>query len=149
MTNSEAILVKFVRQRKGIRREDVTEEQTFFNEGGVLVTRSRIVIGKQTYPMNGITSIRTETVEPNLIVPIILFFIEVFMSFTVVAGEFGFFFIGLLLLGIAVAWLNAAKLVYNILFGTAGGEKQALTDPNAEYVSRVENAINEALIARA
>ncbi len=149
MTNSEAILVKFVRQRKGIRREDVTEEQTFFNEGDVLVTRSRIVIGKQTYPMNGITSIRTETVQPNLILPFIPGLMGVIMSLAVFGGGFGYLFIGLLLLGIAVAWWKAAKPVYNILFGTAVGEKQALTNPNAEYVSRVEDAINEALIARA
>ncbi len=98
----------------------MTEEQTFFNEGDVLVTRSRIVIGKQTYPMNGITSIRTETVQPNLILPFILGLMGVIMSLTVFGGEFGYFFIGLLLIAIAVAWWKAAKPVYNILWASPG-----------------------------
>lgn len=57
--------------------------------------------------------------------------------------------VGLVLIGLAVWWGRQAKPVYNIFFGTAGGEKQALTSPDAEYVNRVAQAINEALIARA
>jgi len=41
-------------------------EQTFFEEGDVTVTRSRIVIANRTYPVANITAIRTDTVPPNL-----------------------------------------------------------------------------------
>ena len=45
--------------------EERMTEQVFLAESNVQVTRSRIVIANQTYPMTGVTSVRTETVPPN------------------------------------------------------------------------------------
>jgi hypothetical protein len=69
----------------------VAEEPTFFNDGNVLVTRSRIVVGNQTYPLGGITAMRTQTTEPNRIGPFLI-------------GVFGV----LLLLGPSFHWLGGS-----------------------------------------
>jgi uncharacterized protein DUF6232 len=57
-------------------------------------------------------------------------------------------FTGIILIGIALLLWTIAKHKYNIFFGTAGGEKQALSSADANYVNRVAKAINDALIGR-
>lgn len=111
--------------------------------------RSRIVIGNQTYPLGGITSIRTQTIPPNRIIPFLIGAFGVLLLIAGFSAGLSYFLVGVLLIGVAVvAWKNA-KPTHTIFFGTAGGEKQALTSRDSEYVGRVAEAINKALIARA
>lgn len=123
------------------------EEQAFFEEDFVTVTRSRIVIGNQTYPVANITSIRTDTVHPNLLGP---FLVGIFGAFVLIAGiseGAGAFLFGAGLIAVSVVLWKRAKATYTIFFGTAGGERRALESEDADYVVRVAEAIDQALIA--
>ena len=51
---------------------NAVEEQALLQEGQVSVTRSRIVIANQTYPVANITSIRTNIALPDRKAPIVL-----------------------------------------------------------------------------
>jgi predicted small integral membrane protein len=124
-------------------------EQVFFAEGNVQVSRSRIVIDNQTYPISGVTSVRTET----LAVDRQQSFICIFAGIVIPFGLWEFVGIIALLLGIAVlvvgVWLwQQAKPKYQLFVGTAGGDRLALSSHDESFVQRVAGAINNALIAR-
>ena len=123
------------------------EEQAFFEEGSVTVTRSRIVIGNQTYPVANITSIRTDTVAPNLLGTFLLGIFGVFLLLFGLSDSVGAFLVGAILLVVAIVRWRQAKATYTIFFGTAGGERRALESEDADYVNRVARAIDQALIA--
>src|SRR5919199_5844737 len=130
-------------------------EQTFFDDGSVLMTYSRIVIGDQTYPLGGITSIRRATTPPNRmgayhmvafgVILIIPSFAAIIVSFVGIASGnpaqgigfgIGLFFLGVFFLGLGVLIWRMSKPTYHIFLGTAGGERQALTSQDSDYVSR-------------
>ena len=122
-------------------------EQIYFNEGNVQVTRSRVVIGSRTYPMNGITSIRTVRIPPNRIPSILL---GLFGLLVILLSQFNLttIFLGFILVGVAVLIWKLQKTTFCVYFGTAGGEKQALSIEDENYVLRVAGAIDQALIER-
>ena len=116
-------------------------------ENNVTVTRSRIVIDNQTYPVANITSIRTDTKPPNLIWPFLMGIIGVFLLIAGINGDATSFLIGAVLIAVAVIVWRKAKPTHTIFFGTAGGERRALESQDGDYVQRVARAIDEALIA--
>ena len=120
-------------------------EQEFMREGSVQVTRSRIIIGSNTYPVNGITNINTQVIPAKRTGSILLGIIG-FLA--LINGSGGAALLGLLLLGLAILSWVRAKPTYALVFGTAGADKQALTSTDGDFVARVSNAIAQALIAR-
>lgn len=122
------------------------EEQTFLQEGNVTVTRSRIVIANQTYPVANITAIRTDTVLPNLMLPFLMGVFGVILLLASITQSGATFLLGAVLIAAAVfAWWQA-KTTHKIFFGTAGGEQSVLESEDGDYVERVARAIDEALI---
>jgi hypothetical protein len=124
-------------------------EEVFLSRGDVQVTKSRVVIGGQTYPMTGITVVRTVEEPPKRTGSIILGVIGVIIALWGIAASSAVgIIVGLIVLGLAVfLWMNS-KAVYHLSFGTAGNQSQVLSSPNVEDIRRVANAINEAIIAR-
>jgi len=120
-------------------------EQTFFNQNGISVTNARVVIGGQTYAMSGITSVRSIEERPSRKGPIILGIVGIIIMFV---GELSAIILGLILAGIAIAWFIAKKPTYFVGLVTASGESRALSSKDADYISKIVNAINEAIIAR-
>lgn len=120
-------------------------EQTFFNQNGITVTNARVIMGGQTYAMSGITSVRSIEEVPSRKGSIILGIIGILVM--IVAKPMAIL-IGLILVGIAVAWFIATKPTYYVGLVTAAGESRALNSKDAEYISNIVNAINEAIIAR-
>jgi hypothetical protein len=59
------------------------EEKIFLRENNVTVTRSRIVIANQTYPVANITSIRTDTKPPQRLLSFLLGIIGVILLIVV------------------------------------------------------------------
>lgn len=123
------------------------EEQAFFEEGYVTVTRSRIVIGNQTYPVANITSIRTDTVDPNLLGVFLAGILGAILLIVGITQSATTFLLGAVLIAVSVVMWKRAKTTYTIFFGTAGGERRALENEDADYVNRVARAIDQALIA--
>ncbi len=122
-------------------------EQVFLEEGYVTVTRSRIVIGNQTYPVANVTAIRTDVVLPNRSAPIIMGAIGAILLLYGISGNVTAFLLGVTLFAVAVVVWRQAKPTYKLVFGTAGGERSVLESEDGDYVFRVADAIDEALIA--
>ncbi len=124
-------------------------EQSFFNEGDVSVTQSRVTIGSTVYPINGITAIRTVAIPARrgYIITIGVVGLLCLLS-SIGNGSFMVAIIGVLLIGLTVFLWRQAKPTHQLVFGTAGAEQQALSSKDSAYIVRVSRAINEALVAR-
>ena len=125
------------------------KEKIFLSEEGVSVTWSRIILYDQSYPVSGITSVRTQTKPPNHLGSILLVaFGILFLLASVGGSSVGYLGIGFLLIALAVPVWRSVKPTYSIFLGTAGGERQALSSTDAAYIGRVSKAIDKVLIAR-
>ena len=120
-------------------------EKTFFNADGISVTNARVVIGGQTYAMSGITSVRSIEEKPSRKGPIILGIIGIIFM---LIGEAATIVIGLIGIALAVFWFVSIKPTYHIGLVSASGESKALNSKDQAYISKIVNAINEAIIAR-
>lgn len=109
------------------------------------MTSARVVIGGQTHAMSGITSVRSIEEKPSRKGPIILGVIGII---SLLIGEAASIVIGLILIGLAVFWFISIKPTYHIGLVSASGESKALSSKDAAYISKIVNAINEAIIAR-
>lgn len=128
----------------------MTTEQTFYSDdSGIRITGTRAIFNKTTYSMANISSIRTAEYPPKragaiwtIIIGIILFIIG--LSANVAAlTVFG---IIILLLGVLWAW--KARGEYHIMITSASGEASAVKSKNKEYINKIAQAMNEAIIHR-
>ena len=120
-------------------------EQTYFNEGNVSVTIARFVVSGQTYAMNGVTSVRELSHPPSRKWPIIMCLIGILGL--AVGGSEGLI-PAIVWLGVGIFWLVRQKSKYTVLLSSASGESEALTSKDEGFITRIVEALNEAIIAR-
>jgi hypothetical protein len=106
------------------------------------------VIANQTYPVANITSIRTDIDFPptRTVGPIVGVIFGTILVLAGLSGSLTVFVIGAALIALAVYRWRQSKPTYTIFLGTAGGDKSVLQSENGEFVFRVADAIDEALI---
>ncbi|MGH8647105.1 MAG: DUF6232 family protein [Gammaproteobacteria bacterium] len=119
-------------------------EQSFLDEGGVSITNSRFMVAGQTYAMSGITSVKAVTHNPSRKGPIILVAIGLVAMLAGKEAIIG----GLLFLAAGVAWWVLQKPKYVVVLHSASGEAEALTSKDGGFISKVVNALNQAIVAR-
>jgi hypothetical protein len=120
----------------------MAEEKTFFQYEDVTVTNARFMVAKQTFAMSNITSVQASQKDPSRLGPIILLVIA---GFCLMGGVW----VGVLLLGGAgILWWVAEKPTYHVMLTTAGGESSALSSKQREYIEKVVQALNDAIVAR-
>lgn len=119
----------------------MSEEKVFFEDGDVKVTSSRFLTFGKTQTLSGITSVSSYVQNPDRKWPIIL----------AVVGALCFYFswvIAVILIAAAVAWLYFQKTYYTVQLESSSGVTDALTDTNKEYIFKVIDALNEAIVHR-
>ncbi len=120
------------------------EEKDFFNSENVSVTNARFIVRGQTYAMSGITSVKSFQDDPSRAGPIIMGIVGLL---ALVAGDGGVV-IGLIFIACAILWWISQKKKFSVLLNTASGETEALTSHDRRFISRVVDALNEAIIYR-
>ena len=117
------------------------EEKNILSENGVTVTNTRFIVPAQTYAMAGITSVKNFEEPPKRMYPIGCGIVGLlFLAGVPVLG------VGLIVL--AVFWWIYQKTKYHVLLTTAGGEVKALSSQNGPFISKVIQALNDAIVAR-
>jgi len=116
------------------------EEQVFLNEGGVTVTNARFIVPSQTYAMSGITSVKSYEKTPSRKGPLTL----IIIGFIVTLYKLG----AIIFIILGVIWWIFQKIEYQVRLSTASGEATALKSKDADWIIRVVNALNEAIIHR-
>jgi hypothetical protein len=119
-------------------------EQVFLNERDVSVSNSRMMYKGQTYAMSGITSVKSYEKKPSRVGPIILIVIGVLM---LTAGK-SLIFGALIFLAGGIAWWVLKKTDYSVLLTSASGETKAYTSKDKDFVIKIVNAVNDAIVHR-
>ena len=128
----------------------MTQEQVFYSdESGVRITGTRAIFNTTTYSMANISSIRTAVTPPKRAGAILMIIIGLLMAiigFSSSVAALGVIGIVIVLLGIL--WFWKAASTYHIMITSASGEASALDSKNKEYIAKIGQAMNEAIIHR-
>ena len=118
------------------------DEKTFFDVDGVKVTNARFIVDGQTYTMNNITSVKQSGEEPSRILPVILLLIG---GVLLIKQQW----LASLIFVTVGAWIwKSQKPKYHIVLTTSAGESKALTTNQKEYITKVVQSLNEAIVHR-
>ena len=128
-----------------------TPETTYYQDGGITVTNARAVLGAKTYAMANITSVSMGEIPANRAPGVVVALIGLAIAgCSASAGSDGTsgIVIGVIVLGIGIAIAAAVKIQYVVKIGSASGESNALVAKDKEYIQKIVNAVNEAIIKR-
>jgi hypothetical protein len=118
------------------------QEQTYYECGSVKVTNARFIVPSQTYAIAGITSVKFYTKKPNILWPLIAFFIAI----AALLNNGNIWIVGIpLVVGVL---LILRKAEHHVVLSSASGETRALQSKNKEFIENVINGLNQAIIAR-
>jgi Family of unknown function (DUF6232) len=141
-------------------------EITFYQDPNVLITNTRAVIGGKTYAMANITSVTAGQIPPNRLPGILVAIVSPVVCIcgafpaAVVGGgsdRFAAFqwiylvvvqLVALLILVGGVILAVTAKPTYSVKFASSAGETNALLSKDQEYIAKIVNAVNEAIVKR-
>jgi hypothetical protein len=117
-------------------------EKTFLSTQAATVTNTRIIVPGKTYAMAGITSVRSETVSAKRGWAICTALIGLCL---LAAREPGW---GIILLIVGVLWAFALKDSYAVAVNSASGEIHAVVSKDQKYISKIVQAVNQAIVYR-
>src|SRR6266481_842 len=121
-------------------------ERTLLQDGNILVTNARFVVGGHTYAMNGVTSIAAFSDMPSRKGPVILMGLGTLIS--LLNRNFITLLMGCCLVALGIFWWKTIKPNFFIRLRTASGEIKALTSKDSDFIGRVIRALNDAIILR-
>ena len=119
------------------------QEKTFYKDNNVTVTQSRYIADSKTYAMRNISSVSIYTVEASYKLEIFLLLVGVIM----LIGE-STRILGGLLAVVSVVLIVMKKSEYAVRISTNAGEANSLTSKDKEYIEKIVNALNDAIIHR-
>lgn len=121
----------------------IQNETIFYQDSLVTVTQSRYITQSKTYAMRNISSVHVFEIEKSKVTPIlmILFGIPFLFSGNV-------FWIGLILIGLGILIVFNIKNEYTVRISTNAGEADSTISKDKEYIQKIVNALNDAMIHR-
>ncbi|MEZ4754899.1 MAG: DUF6232 family protein [Bdellovibrionota bacterium] len=125
------------------KKEEILEDE-LLKEGGVRVTNLRVINDGQTFAISGVTSVRNEEVKPNYSTPLGLLLIG--LLFGLINSWSNLLAILFTLIGIIGFIIN--KTEYAVTLTTASGETRAIKSIKKEFIDRIVEAINKAIVLR-
>jgi len=114
-------------------------EQTLLNEQGVLVTNTRFVVNNATHAMSGVVGVAGVRLNPSRKGPIILIVVGVLLAIV---------FVGIPMIIGGIVWLILQKPRFAVVFTTAAGEMPVYESRDEAFISRIVEALNQAIVAR-
>ena len=129
---------------------DQPAEEVLLEQGNIKVTTSRLLIGSKTFAISNITSVVFGKIKANKLPAIIVVIAGVFILLFGIALDA--VLIGLILGGATIAggvfiFQNAVDR-YSVRLESASGESDALSSKDKEWIRKIVDAINEAIIRR-
>jgi len=128
----------------------MTSERTYYSdEAGVRITGTRAIFHNTTYSMANIASIRTAQVPPKRAGAIWTIIIGLALSIIGISANISAMtIIGIVVLLLGILWFWKASSEYHIMITSASGEASALKSRDKDYISKIAQAMNEAIINR-
>jgi hypothetical protein len=123
-------------------------ETNYYSRDGVKITNTRFIVENTTYPINGITSVRTSEIPPNKTGSIFLIVLGAILTLLGFSSNGSNITIaGVIFIVIGIIWLMSLKTWYALRISTSAGEKDAVTSKDEDYIRHIA-ALNEAIIHR-
>lgn len=126
-----------------------SEEDTYYSDNRVTVTRSRIMMGGKTYALRNITCVRMTFTPPRIggfILLALLGIVTLFYGFFVDAkAPTGFYLLGSIMILGGYLGIISAKNVFHVDLASTAGEVHALSSNNKVYVEKIVLTINRAI----
>lgn len=124
--------------------ENIQEEKVFHRDSNVTVTQSRFIANGRTYAMRNISSVTISEIERSKKLP---------MAILIVGCLMAIFNENVRILGVIVAvgsfvWMVMMKNDYAVRISTNAGETNSLTSRHKDYIQKVVNSLNDAIIYR-
>jgi hypothetical protein len=118
-------------------------ENQFYHDGVVTVTQSRFVTQSKTYAMRNISSVHVFEIQKSRVGPIIMILLGFPFLFS---GEI--FWMGLIIIALAILWLFYIKNEYAVRISTNSGEANSILSKDRVYIQKIVDALNDAIIYR-
>jgi hypothetical protein len=117
------------------------DDEVFFGERGITVSRTRFAVGSQTFALANISSVRGVEIPPSRTGPIVLLLFGVLVCFASV-------WFGVVIIAASIAWMCFQKSTFSVVLTAAGGEVTAYSSEERMFISRVIDALTRAIVAR-
>lgn len=123
--------------------ETQINERIFYQDTNVTVTQARFVTQAKTYAMSNVSSVSLYRIKRSKKLEIFLIAIGLVM----IVGE-STRIVGSIFLLIGVVMLFLLKDSYSVRINSNSGEADGFISKEKDYVEKVVNAVNEAIIHR-
>ncbi|CEJ67771.1 hypothetical protein BN1195_00047 [Chryseobacterium oranimense G311] len=118
-------------------------ETKFYQDGFVTVTQSRFVTQSKTYAMRNISSVHVfEIIKSKTKAVLMIIFGLLFLFFKDI------FWVGFIIIALGIWWLISIKNEYAVRISTNAGEANSIVSKNKDYIQKIVNALNDAIIHR-
>ena len=125
------------------------QEEVLYTDPSVSISTSRIVVSGTSYGLRNITSLRMISTRPKLAYGIALIVAGIIWAVGIIGSIGGF--VGAIILGggtVAIGvWL--LRPMYHLIVVSSSGEAQVLSSPDPAYITKVVEAINNAIASHA
>lgn len=117
-----------------------------FNERGVMITRNGLSAGGQIFSLREIQGTRVETIQKNKALPLTL---SLAGAGAAIAGAIwssgAALTLGVMTIVVGLLAWTTQDIKHRLMVSTQGGDREALTSPDPDFVKRVEQALQGAL----
>lgn len=126
------------------------EEQVYFSDDRVTITKTHATIDGKTYTVSDISSAQMAKRPPARNLPITLIAIGFVSGLAASSGESGFLYgsIAVTFLVLGVLLFVSQRDRYAVQITLASGKVDALLSRDQEYVRRIVDALNQAITGR-
>ncbi|WES96264.1 DUF6232 family protein [Chryseobacterium arthrosphaerae] len=118
-------------------------ETIFYNDNFVIVTQSRFVAQSKTYAMRNISSVHVFEIIKSRTRSVLFIILGLPFLFSK-----DIFWVGIIILLLGIWWLFSIKNEYAVRISTNSGEANSIISKDRNYIQKVVNALNNAIIHR-
>lgn len=127
-----------------LQNESPNSEKVFYKDINVTVTQSRLIVGNQTYAMRNISSVSNYEISKSRLFPILAIIVGIIV---LIVNSGGSIWGWICLIG-GIGLLFLIKNDFAVRISSNAGEANTLTSKDTNYIQKVVNAINDAIIHR-
>ncbi|MGE8513441.1 MAG: DUF6232 family protein [Chryseobacterium culicis] len=118
-------------------------ETIFYHDSSIKVTQSRFITNSKTYTMRNISSVYIFEIIKSKNKALLLIVIGFILLFSK-----EFLWMGIIILILAFWWFFTIKNQYAVRISTNAGEVNSIVSKDRDYIQKIVNALNEAIIHR-
>jgi len=124
--------------------ENHTQNETiFYYDNSIKVTQSRFITYSKTYTMRNISSVYIFEIIKSKTKAILLLILGFLLLFSK-----EIFWLGIIILILGFWWIYTIKNEYAVRISTNAGEVNSIVSKDRDYIQKIVNALNEAIIHR-